>query len=68
MYTWFIFGKTGDKDQKDQEVYKYGLFLDHLSPVDGDLNEFKWKTHLKVDQARLISKSKNATVNKYGNF
>ena len=63
MYTQFIFGKTGDKDRKDQEVHKYGLFLDSKSPADGNLTELKWKTHLKVDQAHLISKSKDATVN-----
>ena len=63
MFTQFVFGKTGDKDRKNQEVHKYGLFLDPLSPVDGDLTELKWKTHFKVDQARLISKSMDAAVN-----
>ena len=63
MYTRFIFGKTGDKDRKDQEVHAYGTFLDPLSPDDGDLTELKWKTSLKIDQARLISKTKDATVN-----
>ena len=64
MYTQFVFGKTGDKDRKDQEIHAYGLFLDPLSPVDGNLSELKWKTNLKIDQARLISKSKDTTVNK----
>ena len=63
MYTRFVFGKTGDKRCKDQEVHPYGLFLDPLSPVDGNLSELKWKTNLKIDQARLISKNKDATVN-----
>ena len=65
MYTRFVFGKTGDKNCKDQEVHPYGLFLDPLSPVDGNLSELKWKTNLKIDQARLISKNKDATVNNH---
>ena len=64
MYTWFVFGKTGNKDRKDQEVHKYGLFLDPLSPDNGELTELKWKTLLKIDQARLISNSKDASVNR----
>ena len=63
MFTQFIFGKAGNKGRKDQEIHKYRLFLDPLSPCDGDLSELKWKAHLKINQARLISKSKDATVN-----
>ena len=63
MFTRFIFGKTGSKGRKDQEVHPYGLFLDPLSLTDGNLSELKWKAHLKVDQARLIAKSKDAKVN-----
>ena len=63
MYTRFVFGRTGNRERKDQEVHKYGLFLDPLSPDNGELTELKWKTLLKIDQARLISKSKDATVN-----
>ena len=63
MFTRFIFGKTGSKGREDQEVHPYGLFLDPLSLTDGNLSELKWKAHLKVDQARLIAKSKDAKVN-----
>ena len=65
MFTRFFFGKTGIKGCKDQEQHPYGLFLDPLSPADGNLSELKWKAHLKVDQARLIAKSKDATVNSF---
>ena len=36
--------------------------MDPLSLKDGDLNELRWKSQLKVDQARLVSKAKDSSV------
>ena len=33
-----------------------------LSLKDGALNELRWKSQLKVDQARLVSKAQDSSV------
>ena len=62
MYTRFVFGKASRDQRKNQELHEYGVFMDPLSPKDGDLNELRWKSQLKVDQARLVSKAKDSSV------
>ena len=62
MYTRFIFGKAGHRNKKDQEVHKYGVFVDPLRPSDGKISELSWKTKLKINQARLVSKGKDKAI------
>ena len=42
MYTRFLFGKKGNNFRKDQEVHELGLFVDPLSPTDGNISELAW--------------------------
>ena len=65
MYTRFVFGKASRDQRKNQELQEYGVFMDPLSLKDGDLNELRWKTQLKVDQGRLVSKAKDSSLDKY---
>ena len=62
MYTRFIFGKAGHRNKKDQEVHEYGVFMDPLRPSDGNISELSWKTKLKINQARLVSKGKDKAI------
>ena len=62
MYTRFVFGKASRDQRKNQESHEYGVFMDPLSLKDGDLNELRWKSKLKVDQARLVSKAQDSSV------
>ena len=62
MYTRFIFGKAGHRNKKDQEVHEYGVFVDPLCPSDGNISELSWKTKLKINQARLVSKGKDKAI------
>ena len=62
MYTRFIFGKAGHRNKKDQEVHEYGVFVDPLRPSDGNISELSWKTKLKINQARLVSKGKDKAI------
>ena len=64
MYTRFVFGKTGNKLRKDQEVHEYGVFVNPLSPTDGNISELAWKTKLKINQACLASKNKDSMIDK----
>ena len=62
MFTRFIFGKTGNKVRKDQEIHEYGMFVDPLSLTDRNISELVWKSKLKLSQARLASKNKDSAI------
>ena len=62
MFTRFIFGKTGNKVRKEQEIHEYGIFVDPLSLTDGNISELVWKSKLKLSQARLASKNKDSAI------
>ena len=57
MYSRFVFGKVDRKDLKDKEIHPYGVFKDPLNLKRGDLSELRWKSKLKIDQAKLVMKN-----------
>ena len=61
LYTKFIFGDFKGKSTKDRQLHPYGAFVEPLGPTPN--SELAWMSKLRIDQARLVSKIEDASLN-----